>query len=768
MDQMIENQILSFKKRLAYDKLSFYYLSLPLILFGNLMGAFLLSAIQLNIVDLYSIIVWLSISIIMFFYGLYQYMLFRKETEENKLKNAMIWLDKYYTDTLINGIIWGSSAFLMFPESSLLNQMVVIFFLFVIGFSAMGILASKRDLLITYISVMYLPMIMRLFFMEGALYSNLAFILVALVLLMAIVANYYGNVINTALESRQDFITIKHTHEKLKERFFSLFERAPVGIYYYNRELELEDANDHFVQMNKFQKKDALLGLSLASLKNKKIVDIHKEVFDKKTGDYRGPFTIKEDTDLYVKLSTVPMINTAGEVAGGIAIINDITSEVTAREEMVRNAYYDLLTNIPNRTLLMDKLKHYISEKERDRRYGALLFIDIDNFKKINETFGHDAGDKLLKQISARMETVSYDDGVFARISGDKFVLLLPSLSEDKSVSKGLVKEYLEIISDAFVEPLPIVDKGYHTSFSTGVILFNQASVSAFDLLKKAETAMYEAKKSARGTSRFYQESMGAYAKEQLFLENDMHKAIIHNELSMVYQPQVDIKSGTVVSAEALVRWKHPEKGFISPSVFIPIAEESGTIIKLEEWIFNTVFKELHILKKEHHTFALERIAINLSVVHFMQPNFVEKFMLLATKYHIEPSWIEIEITESGIMQNLTDAIKKIHALKSFGFTFAIDDFGTGHSSFAYLKKLPVNLLKIDQSFIKNMHQDSGDAVIVEAVISIGKKFNLKVLAEGVENTKTLEQLKEMNCDLCQGNLTYNAMPIEALASILK
>ena len=768
MDQTIGNQTLSFKKRLAYDKLGFYYLSLPLILFGNLMGAFLLSAIQLNVVDLYSIIVWLSISVIMFFYGLYQYRLFRKEDEEEKLKHADIWLDKYYTDTLVNGIIWGSSAFLMFPESSLLNQMVVIFFLFVIGFTAMGILASKRDLLITYISVTYLPIIMRLFFMEEAIYSNIAYILLALILIMAIVANYYGNVINNALENRQDFITIKHTHEKLKERFFSLFERAPVGIYYYNKDLELEDANDHFVQMNQYPEKEGLIGVSLASFKNRQIVDIHKEVFDSKTGDYRGPFTIRKGADLYVKLSTVPMINTAGEVAGGIAIINDITSEVTAREEMVRNAYYDLLTNIPNRTLLMDKLKFYIAEKETDVRYGALLFIDMDNFKKINETFGHDAGDKLLKQISARMEAVSNDDGIFARISGDKFVLLLPALSEEEEVSTELAKEYIQIIRDAFVAPLPIVDKEYHASFSTGVILFNQSTASAFDLLKKAETAMYEAKKSARGTSMLYQKSMGAYAKEQLFLENDMHKAIMHNELSMVYQPQIDIKEGRVVSAEALVRWQHPEKGFISPSVFIPIAEESGTIIKLEEWIFNTVFKELNQLKNGSNAFVLERVALNLSVAHFMQPNFVEKFMLLATKYNIEPQWIELEITEGGIMQNLDDAIKKIHALKAFGFTFAIDDFGTGHSSLAYLKKLPVNLLKIDQSFIKNMHQDVEDAMIVESVVSIGQKFDLKVLAEGVENKETLVYLKKINCDLYQGNFAYAPMPIEALSFLLK
>ena len=757
-----------FQKRLSYEKLGFYYLSLPILLFANLMGAFLLSAIQLNVVDLYSIVVWLSLSIVMFLYGLYQYKRFRKKTEESKLAQADIWLDKYYTDTLINGIIWGSSAFLMFPESNLLNQMMLVFFLFAVGFTAMGILASKRDLLITYISVMYLPLILRMIFMEDAVHSSTGYILLALVLLMAIIANYYGGVINNALRNKQDFIAIKQTHEKLKERFFSLFERAPVGIYYYNQNLEPEDANEHFVEMSQQKSKEKLLEMPLLALENRKIREIHESVFLGTAGEYRGPFSIADKKDLYVKLSTVPMINAAGVVAGGIAIINDITNEVTAKEKMVRNAYYDLLTDIPNRTLLMDKLKFHIAGKEKDPRYGALLFMDFDNFKKVNETFGHKAGDKLLQQASERMKTIISQEEIFARISGDKFVFLLPLLAEERKASEVLVKQYIRFIRDAFSEPLLVVGEEYHLSFSIGAVLFHENIVSAFDLLKKAETAMYEAKNSARGTSRFYQKEMGAYAKEALVLENDMHKAIARNEFSIVYQPQVDLSSDAIVSVEALVRWMHPTKGMVSPAVFIPIAEESGTIIKLEEWIHATIFEEIAALKKEDDTLMLQRIAVNLSAVHFMQPNFVEKFMLSIAKYKVDPHWIEIEITESGIMRNLDDAIEKMHTLKAFGFVFAIDDFGTGHSSLSYLKRLPADTIKIDQAFIKNMHQDKGDAMIVESVVSIGKKFGLKVLAEGVEESAALMHLRIIQCDLYQGNFGYKPMPMEALVSLLK
>jgi len=767
LSQAIDNTEISFKERLTYDKLSFYYISLPIMLLGNMMGALLLSAIQLNVVDLRSIGIWLLISIIMFFYGLYHYSLFKHETEENKLKNSDIWFDKYYTNILINGIVWGSSAFLLFPESNLLNQMIVIFFLFAIGFSAMGILASKRDLLLTYILVTYAPILLRLFFMEDELYKTIAYVILALILIMILIANYYGKVINNALSNRQHFITIKHTHEKLKERFFSLFERAPVGIYYYNEELELEDINTHFMQMNKVEEKKDLIGTNLHTLSNKQIVYAHEDVFKGKTGNYRGPFEALHNENLYVKLSTVPMINADGKVAGGITIINDITNEVTAKEKMIRNAYYDLLTNIPNRTLLMDKLKGFIANKRDHEEYAALLFLDIDNFKKVNETFGHDVGDSLLKQVVQRIEDVVGSRETFARVSGNKFVILIPSLHMDKTLSEEMTVKYISTINNHFMQPLNVAGEEYHLSFTIGVVLFNNSDASAFDLLKRAETAMYEAKKNARGTSQFYKSSMSADTKEQLMLENDIHKAMKNNELSIYYQPQLDVQENRIIGAEALIRWNHPKKGFIAPSKFIPVAEESGIIIKLEEWIFDRTLSEIKSLSESEQGFNLDHIAINVSTIHFLQPHFVEQLMLLVNKHKVKPEWIELEITESGIMRNIDDAIAKIKELKNFGFSFSIDDFGTGYSSLAYLKKLPVDMIKIDQSFIFNMNQNKGDAMIVESVVAIGQKFDLKILAEGVENDATLNYLKIIKCDLYQGNFGYKPMPLKNFMEIL-
>jgi len=768
LDQAIDNTEISFEERLTYDKISFYYISSPIMLVGNLLGALLLCAIQLGTVDLYSIGIWLLVSFVMFLYRFYHYYLFKHESESNKLRDANIWVDKYYTNTLLSGIVWGSSALLIFPESGLLNQMIVIFFLFAIGFSAMGILASKRDLLLTYALLTYSPIILRLFFMEDALYTNFAYIILALMLIMILTASYYGKVINNALNNRQHFISIKHTHEKLKERFFSLFERAPVGIYYYNSALELEDVNMHFMHINKIEDKEKLLSSNLHGSPYNQMIEAHEEVFKGKTGNYRGPFQVPHSTqNLYVNLSTVPMLDAGGNVAGGITIIDDITNEVTAKEEMIRNAYYDMLTNIPNRTLLLDKMKAFLGKKRQNREYAALLFLEINHFKKVNDTYGHDVGDHLLQQVVKRIDDNIDSHEIFARITGNKFVILLPSLDIDQELSREMTSKYISKINDVFVTPFNLAGDEYHVSFTIGIVLFNDIDASAYDLLKRSETAMYEAKKSARGTSQFYQSSMSQETHEMLMLENDMHKAMANDEFIVYYQPQLDMQQNKIIGAEALIRWNHPKKGFISPGLFIPIAEESGTIIKLEEWIIDKALSEIKDLSQRMSGFMLDHIAINISTVHFLQPHFVEKLMLKVNKYGVKPEWIELEITESGLMRNITDAVKKIKELKDFGFSFAIDDFGTGYSSLSYLKELPVDIVKIDQSFIMNMHESKGDATIVEAVIAIAEKFNFKVLAEGVEDKETLEALKKFKCDIYQGYYAHKPMPINDFEKLL-
>lgn len=767
LNEAINDTSVTFDKRLDYDKLSFHYISLPVMLMSHLFGAVLLSAMMLNIVDLYSITIWLLLILIMFLYRFYHYNLFRKESEKNKLKDANLWLDRYYTNVLLGGIIWGSSALLIFPEGNLLHQMILLLFLFAMGFSSLGVLAAKRDLLLVYVLAMFGPLLWRLFFIEDSLYGNIGYAVMALVLIMIMVANYYGKIINNSLNNRQHFVNIKHSHDKLKERFFTLFDRAPVGIYYYDETLNLQDVNTQFMEMNKADEKESLIGHSLHTLHNDQIIEAHENAFSGKTGNYRGPFKTLSGTneDIYVDLSTVPMFNGDGEVAGGITIVNDITSEVTAKEEMIKNAYYDMLTNIPNRTLAMDKLKNLIESKEKDDTYAALLFLDIDNFKRINETFGHTIGDGVLKQTAHKIEESIGTYDTIARIIGDKFLIMIPFIGDNKEEAKESTLAYISNIEQNFIQPLKVANKDYHMSFSIGVVLFSDNDATAYDLLKRAETAMYDAKKTTRGSTKFYQDSMSEHSKEELMIENDIHNAIKNDEFMMYYQPQLNVETNTIIGAEALIRWNHPQKGFIPPDKFIPIAEESGIIIKLEEWIFDKILSDVKLLTEEKSGFPLKHIAINVSTVHFLEPNFVEKLMLLVNKHDVKPEWFELEITESGIMRNINEAIQKIHELKNFGFTFSIDDFGTGYSSLSYLKELPVDVIKVDQSFVIDMNEN--DEAVIEAVIAIGQKFNLEILAEGVENTKILNRLKNISCNTYQGYLAHRPMEMKKLKELL-
>lgn len=415
----------------------------------------------------------------------------------------------------------------------------------------------------------------------------------------------------------------------------------------------------------------------------------------------------------------------------------------------------------------MDKVKSFISHLKEDDAYAAICVLDMDNFKKVNENFGHDVGDELLKQIAQRMEDVVESDETFARISDNKFVIFIPELEKNKKASEEKILDYIETVRKHFVKPLVLVGEDYHLTFTTGIILFNEDDISAFDLLKKAEMAMYEAKKNARGTNQFYEESMSTEVKEQLMLENDIHTALKNDEFSIYYQAQMDVATNIIIGAEALVRWNHPKFGFISPSKFIPIAEESGIIIQLEEWIFDKVMEHIKAISQRSEGFTLNHIAINVSTIYFLQPYFVERLMMLVQKYGIKPEWIELEITESGVMRNVSDAIKKIQILKDFGFTFSIDDFGTGYSSLAYLKELPINTLKIDQSFLLDMHADKGNAMIVESIVSIGQKFNLDVLAEGVENEEILKYLQQIKCNMYQGYFGYAPMSFDKFMKII-
>ncbi|SMP86823.1 PAS domain S-box-containing protein/diguanylate cyclase (GGDEF) domain-containing protein [Epsilonproteobacteria bacterium SCGC AD-311-C15] len=763
-----EDRTIHIGKRIAYDKLTYFYLSMPVVIIGHMLGALLLSALLYRVIDVYNIFVWLGLSVIFFFYRFYHYYLFKREEEHKKMRDYRIWIDRFYADVLISALLWGSSAILMFPAGDIMNQMIIVIFIFAVSFTSMGNIGAKLDLLIFYAFFSFLPLIIQLIVLGQQQYVQLGILVIALMIVLMAVSYYFGNVVNNSLYNHQNFIEIKHSNEILQERFFSLFERAPVGIFYYNDKLEILDSNTFFSELNDCESKEDLVNKSIKYTSNKELLDSYKIVFQNTIGDYRGPYTsLMSDKQLYVDLNTVPLIDAGGIVKGGITIVKDITEEVNAKESMVRNAYYDILTNIPNRTLFMDRLNEAIESSKKEHTFAAVLYMDLDNFKKLNETFGHDKGDSALKQVAERaLNTINAQD-TLARLGGDKFAVLLPNLTHDYNSAYEQAMKKAQNILDVLITPLKISGEDYHAGASIGIYLFPSNGATAYDILKRAETAMYEAKRTGRNTIMPYQDYMGDSVAEFIGIDNDLRKALLNDELMMYYHPQLDVQTGKISGAEALIRWAHPTRGMVPPAKFIPIAEESGYIIELSHWILERVIKDIKRLSELPGGFKLNHIAININSNHFLRPDFTKELKSIIEKHHIPAKWVEIEITEGVIMDNIDEAIKKMKELKEYGIKFSMDDFGTGYSSLSYLSQLPFDTLKIDQAFVMKMTNDISDSTLVYAIIDIAKNFNFEVVAEGVETLEILELLQKSTCNIYQGFYAHKPMPLSDFTKLI-
>jgi len=759
LNQAVENFSLTLQKRVEYDRLTFLYMSLPFILIGHLLGSFLFSALQYQVVDNYSIVIWLSLSVFVILWRWYHFIQFKNIKESRKLKESTKWLHHYYIDVIMSGIVWGWSALLLFPTDNDMGQIIVMVFIFSVSFATISSLSSKFLLLLLYLAVTFAPLITRLVLLETEYSFTALIIVLALVALLIFIAEFFGAIINNSLANHQNFVQVKHENDTLKERFFSLFERAPVGIFYYNEDLKIIDSNERFLKLHSIDKL-TLMRQNLHQVNNHEVINQFKTVFDNNSGYYRGIFTpLKSDKQLFVELSTVPLIDSDNNVTGGICILEDITAEVDAKEEILRRVYYDILTNIPNRTLFMDRLEHAISNAKSSSMRGAVIYIDIDNFKSFNDTLGHHNGDILLQQIASRIGSLARKENTIARLGGDDFVILITDLPANNIIAKESAILIANSVKEQFVQPFSINAQEYHVNISMGISFFPNTKESPYDVLKRAETAMYHAKKQGRNRIELHTKDMDEEISVILDIENKLRAAIKNEEFELFYQPQVNIASDNIVSAEALIRWKQADGNYIMPGQFIPIAEASGLILPMSDWIIDTAIKQMLQWKEQENPLNIDRVAINISAIHFAQVDFVDQIKQVVAKHGIDPKHIELELTESIALVNIDKTIQKIEELKELGISFALDDFGTGYSSLSYLKRLPIDYLKIDQSFITNMMEDKDDKLITDTIVSVAQSFKLKVIAEGVEDPEQLEHLKSIDCDIYQGYLRNRPVP---------
>ncbi len=459
----------------------------------------------------------------------------------------------------------------------------------------------------------------------------------------------------------------------------------------------------------------------------------------------------KGDKPIDVSVTISPVKNSEGKIIGASKIARDITQRKGSQERIQYLAHYDSLTGLPNRTLLADRMKIAIGNAARYSKRLALLFVDLDRFKLVNDSLGHEIGDKLLKVAAERMQSTIRHIDTISRLGGDEFIVLLSQIVAAEDAARVAEK-----LIAAVSEPYRIEEHELLLTASVGISIYPESGTEANSLLRNADTSMYSAKESGRNRYRFYSEDLTSRVTERLSLERDLRGAIERDEIFVVYQPQIELATRRVIGAEALMRWRHPGRGLVLPASFIPVAEDSGLILPLGEHIL----RESCVLARQwYHRYGFDvGIAVNISAVQFRQKDFTEVVLRVLADTGISPSCLELEVTESVVMQGVESAIEKMRILGAHGIKIAIDDFGTGYSSLSYLRQFHVDRLKIDQSFIDDLPDSTDAEAIIRAIVAMGRSLGLHVIAEGVETEVQAQFLQSIECDESQGYLYAKPM----------
>ena len=459
------------------------------------------------------------------------------------------------------------------------------------------------------------------------------------------------------------------------------------------------------------------------------------------------------------------VVNADGHTTLLRGTVMDITERKAAEEEIQQLAFYDPLTRLPNRRLLTDRLHHALTASTRNKRHGALLFIDLDHFKTINDTLGHDKGDLLLQLVAQRLSSCVRVGDTVARQGGDEFVIMLMDLSEIPEEAAVQTEVIGEKILEILNRPYQVADHVYHNTASIGATLFDGHLESTNELLKRADLSMYQAKAAGRNVLRFFEADMQAAVTLRAELETALRQGLQDGHFLLYYQAQID-ETGCVTGAEALVRWQHPIRGLVFPAEFIPTAEMSGLILPLGRWVLETACKQLTLWSSRPTTARLT-VAVNVSARQFRQPDFVKQVVELLNRTGANSRRLKLELTESMLLDDVEETISKMNALKILGVGFSLDDFGTGYSSLSYLKRLPLDQLKIDRSFIRDVLTDPNDAAIVRTIVALAQSLGLSVIAEGVETAPQRDFLADNGCNAYQGYLHSRPLPLEEFESLI-
>jgi diguanylate cyclase (GGDEF)-like protein/PAS domain S-box-containing protein len=550
---------------------------------------------------------------------------------------------------------------------------------------------------------------------------------------------------------------VENAIRESEERFAKFADASNEGIVFYEDGI-ITDANDAILKTVRGVRSE-VIGRSVMDF-------VAPESRETVTNNVREGFERPYESTLMRLDGTTTSVEFVGKqiVRGGktyrMTIVRDISERKATEARIQFLAHHDALTRLPNRATLIDRLQFLLASAQRQEKIIGVLFIDLDNFKTINDSLGHFAGDELLKRVAQRLQANLLASDLVGRLGGDEFVVVLNEIAVPEDIAPAAEK-----ISEALIEPFSVEGQVFSVSVSIGISVFPKDGDTADKLIRNADAAMYLAKERGRSNFQFFTPSLHKSAHEALSMESGIRLAIKQHEFVLHYQPEVLSKTGVITSVEALIRWQHPEMGLLAPDKFIPIAEHRGLIVPIGRWVLGEAIRQARVWLEDGMRIP---VAVNISAVQFKQKDLVEDIAAKLKEHGLPGELLELELTESLFLEDVSAMTKTLTRLKDLGVTLAVDDFGTGYSSLAYLKRYPIDKVKIDRSFIRDIPSDQDDMAITTAIINLAETLNLRVVAEGVETSEQVAFLEHHHCDYIQGFLVSRPLPVDQMSAWLK
>jgi diguanylate cyclase (GGDEF)-like protein/PAS domain S-box-containing protein len=669
---------------------------------------------------------------------------------KSKSNNSQVWLNRFRITSALCGLAWGSVGYFIFPSGNIPNQTFLALVLG--GISAGALINYSVDNITAKLFVGSTLILIAPFYLieQDSLSKIIYAITVIFVLYMAFASKRLAQGLLSNVSLRIDAVNSQKEIAKLSKHQSLHLEHTPMGVIEW-------DGNLHVVAWNKAcvdifgYKSDEAIGKHI-SFFMPNLVKMHTQQAVEKLDQEKNNLKQMHKNSgevIYCEWLNTVLRNPQGEMVGLASLVQNKTDFIASQEQIYQLAYFDTLTGLPNRGLLIDRINQALASSKRSKSYSMLAFIDLDHFKAINDIKGHIAGDHLLKVIATRLKDNMRQQDTAARIGGDEFVLVLSNVGDSKEQAQAYSNKIMQKIMHAIKMPLEFDDYQHQCSASIGVCLFNDDSLDATELLRRADVSMYLSKKQGRNAYQFYDESQQPKYEYQLKLKHDLNHAIESDQFVLNLQGQYD-RSSEIIGAEVLLRWQHPELGLVMPNDFISLAEETGAIVPIGAWVLKQACNLLRKWQNDESSAHL-MIAVNVSAIQFNHPDFVEHIEFAINKSGCDATKLCVELTESSVISNIEESIKKMHLIKAMGVSIAIDDFGTGYSSLSMLKDLPVDELKIDRSFVNDFTQNPVDLTIVQTILQMGKNLNLRIVAEGVETESQMTYLSNYGCSLFQG-----------------